>query len=137
MHSSNSQHHLFISSEDSSVYFPFNAPCDFQIELGEALHLNGRWTCALTQIAFKEEISEDIIILTDFIEGSHIKNTRLPVLRVIAQSSEKVYTFEEPYRFPISRDEVKRFRVFIRTRTMQEPSFIQKPVTCTLQLRRE
>ena len=137
MHSSNSQHHLFISSEDSSVYFPFNSPCDFQIELGEALHLNERWTCALTQIAFKEQITEDIIILSDFIEGSYIRNTRLPVLRAIPQSSDKVYTFQEPYRFQISRDEVKRFRVFIRTRSMQEPSFIQKPVTCTLQLIRE
>ena len=81
MHSSNGQHHLFISSEDSSVYFPYNAPCDFQIELGEALHLNCRWTCALTQITFKEEISEYINIQSDSIEGSHIRNIRLQAKR--------------------------------------------------------
>ena len=137
MHSSSGQHHLFVSSTDSSVYFPFNSPCDFQTELNEALHLNGRWTCALSEIAFKEEISEDIIILTDFIEGSYVRNTRLSILRVIPQTNQKVFTFSEPFRFVISRDEVKRFRIFIRTRDLQEPSFIQKPVTCTLQLTRD
>ena len=137
MHSSKGEHHLFVNSSDSSVYFPFNGSCDFQIELGEALHLTGRWTCALAQIAFKEEISEDIIILSDLIDGSFIRDTRLPVLRVIPQSTEKVFVFPEPFRFTISRDDIKRFRVFIRTGDLREPSFIQKPVTCTLHLRRE
>lgn len=137
MNQSKSEHYLFVSSLDSLAFFPFNASCDFQIELPESIHLTGTWTCALTQIGFKEEISEDLIILCDLFDSSIVRDTRLPVARIISQASDKVITFDNPYRLGVSRDEIRRFRVFIRTFDLQRPSFIQKPVTCTFHLRKE
>lgn len=137
MHSSKSTHHLFLASSDSSAFFPFNRTCDFQVELPEVLYLNGNWTCSLTQIGFKDEIAQDIIVMCDLCEGSFIRDTRLPVLRYIPQTSQKSFDFVEPHSFTVSRDEVKRLRVFIRTGELLEPSFIQNPVTCTLVLKRE
>lgn len=137
MNQSKSEYYFFVTSLDSLAYFPFNTSCDFQVELPESIHLTGTWTCALTQIGFKEEISEDLIVLCDLFDSSFVRNTRLPVARVISQLTNKVITFDEPYRLGVSRDEIRRFRVFIRTFDLEKPSFIQKPVTCTFHLRRE
>ena len=137
MNSSKREHHLFLTSSDSSVYFPFNSSCDFQIELPEIFLLHGNWTVALSQISFKDEIAEDITVYCDLAGSSFIQDTRLPVLRVIPKSTEKIFTFDNPLRIDLSRDEIKRLRVFIRTDDMRTPSFIQKAVKCTLHLRRE
>ena len=137
MKPSTREHHLFLTSTDSSAFFPSNTPYDFYIEFSEAINLNGHWTCALTQIAFKEELLSDIVIFCDICISSYICNTRLPVLRVIPQGDNKVFVFPEPFRLKISRDEIKRLRIYIRNGDLQKPSFIQKPVTCTLHLKRE
>ena len=137
MSSSKGEHYLFLTSTDSSAYFPFNSTCDFQVELPEALFLRGNWTCAALQVAFKDEIADDIIVFCDLCESSFIQDTRLPVLRVIPQSSQKNFEFKEPQRLNVSRDEVKRLRIFIRTLDLKEPSFVNRPVSCTLHLRRE
>ena len=138
MNSSTSEHYLFISSTDSSDYFPFNITCDFHIELPEIIFLTGTWSCSLLQIGFKDEIVDDIIVFCDLCNSSFVRDTRLPVLRFISQSSERSYEFSQPQRISISRDEIKRLRIFIRTASSNEiPSFINNPVTCTLHLRRE
>lgn len=130
------EHHLFLSSTDSLAFFPNNKAIDFHVEFSEALNLSGRWTCALTQIAFKDELVSDIVVLCDICESSYINNTRLPVLRVIPQSNSNVFIFTQPFRLNISRDEIKRLRLYIRTTTLEEPLFLSQPVTCSLHLRR-
>ena len=91
----------------------------------------------MRDIAFKEDLIEDIIIFCDLCDSSFIRDNRLPVLRVIPNSTNRVHVFDDPVRIPVSRDEIKRIRIFIRTIHMEIPSFIVQPVICTLQIRKE
>ena len=131
------QHILFLSSTDSLNYFPHNHACDFQVELSDSLHLRGNWTCALAQISFNEKIIEDLVILCDMCDESYIRDRRMPVLRVIPSQGPKQFIFESPFRLRVSRDELKRFRVYIRTLNFEIPSFVSGSVKCTLHLRCE
>ena len=128
---------MFLSSTDSSAIFPYNSGYEFQVELPSTLHLEGVWTCALREITFTDPLSDDVIVFCDLLQSSFIRNAQLPVLRILPVTGEKHYIFTDPIQMQLSRDEIKRIRIFIRTTEMSIPSFIQNPVRCTLQLKRK
>ena len=121
--------YIYLCSTDSAGTHPSNQPYDFTIDLPQTLRLEGKWECALMEIHFsKENLHEDLLIMTDIVENSYIKDIQLPVLRVVQRST----VVSNPYYFPVSRDTVSHLQIYIRTDSMKVPSFDDKPLTCTL-----
>ena len=137
MMQSTRQHHLFLSSEDSKNIFPGNHSTDFTVELPETLLLSGVWECALLEIFFTKKLDEGVVVLCDLCENSYISNTRLPVLRVLQGGLNKTNSaFVNINSISIPHNEVRRLRVYIRTYTGAQPSFVSGEVRCTLQIKR-
>lgn len=138
MESAKSQHVFFVKSTDSLGIFPNNTASDFTIELPELLYLKGKWECSLYEISFTENLVKDIIVCSDIVENSIIANSKHQVLRVIAQPSTAIrhVSFSQLLWLPVSRDQIKRFRIFIKDNTTLESTFISGTVKCTVVVRK-
>ena len=131
------KHVLYLSSEDSLDIYPTNKPFDFTAELPENIRLPGKWQVALHSVMFKERIVDWMAICSDLCESSVIGDTKQQVLRRIGPNSARIQEFSNLIWLDVSRDDLKRVRVFLRLRNMAEPTFMTKPVTCTLELKRQ
>ena len=49
------QHHLFLSWDDSIEIYPDNKAGDFTIELPQILSLEGKWVCALKDVKYSSQ----------------------------------------------------------------------------------
>jgi len=125
---------MFLSSLDSSDYFPNNASTDFTIELPHNIFLPGKWQCALLDINFSDVIVKDLVILSDLCAASYIAEMHHSVLRTIPATSTTAMYFNLPIWFDVTRNELKRLRIYIQTRDFTTPSFLLGPVQCTLEL---
>ena len=95
------------------------------------------WECELVKVFFTRRITEDIAIFCDLCEYSHIKDTKLPVLRVIQNGTFKNNSsFLQPISIPVTRFIVQRVSVYIKSLSGETPTFIEDPVRCTLRLKR-
>ena len=129
-------HYLFLSSNDSNLYFPNNEPTNFTIELNENIYLPGLWKISLAEIFFKDEITEQLLICCDLCGDSIVRDQKHAVLRLIPEQSPKNLCFKEPIELDISRDFIKRIRVYIRTMSFEKPTFLTNTLTCTIKLKR-
>lgn len=132
-----SKHYLFLSSANSSDYFPFNTHSDFTVRLTERLHFPGNWECTLIDIFFPRKLQTDVVIYCDLCEQSFINNTKLPVLRTVQNGYFRQFdSFQQLVNIPIARSETQQIRIYITTITGEDPSFIDQSVHCTLLLKR-
>lgn len=127
---SNKTHYLYINFNDSSNIFSENTPWDFRIMLDNNLNLNGNWLCALLNISSDTKIREPLLFFCDFCENNIVCNKLLPVLRKtnIPESYTKLYNCF------ITRDQLKTFRIYIRTTDLKIPSYTCSKLHCTLRL---
>ena len=136
MAQSKGQHVFFLNSTDSLNIWSDNRPFSFTCELPEKVRLKGRWICALYSVSFQERVSVPLVVTSDVCESSVIQNERHAVLQVIPQNSGRHISFNNLLWFDVSLDEIERIKLFIRTSNLDEASFLTKPVTCALVLRR-
>ncbi len=134
-------HYLFLSSDDSLNYFHDNVAEDFTIQLPETLNLEGEWWCSLEEIRiqgrFKARVPKVVFVCCDLIQDSYVGDTKLPLLRKIFLSprSRKIdLRFENTFSFRVSRRQVHRVRVYLRTEGRVYPSLVQGTLNCTLRL---
>ena len=139
------EHYLFLSSEDSLDYFPENRAGRFSIKLPGTLKLEGRWKCALTELVyvpqFIGEKPQEIYVCCDLVQESYGSDSMLPMLRKVsvptAIGSKTALTFPQNYYFSVSRTEIQYINVFAKDQKLNDPSFVQEPLSCTLHLVRE
>ena len=131
------KYYLFLSSQDSELYYPENTSTDFTVELTETLYLPGEWECSLLEIFFTKRITEDIVVYCNICTESAINNSKLPVLRYLQNGTYRNNnSFLHPISVPINQTHIQRLRVYIRTVSGKIPSFIDDPVRCTVVLKR-
>lgn len=136
---------LMINSKDCANFYKHNAPYDFTIELPRELELGEKWECALTEINFNNtfEISQkvqEIYVFCDVCEDSFIRNHQLPILRRISLGGDKksyTFNFIFPYYINVSRNRIKRIRIYLTDDSMRKLSFLQGMCSCTLHLRKK
>ena len=136
MANSKDQHVLFLMSTDSQNIWTGNKPYDFTCELPEKLRLKGRWACALYSMVFQERVSASLTILCDICESSVIKSEKHSILQVVPNNIGRQIYFYNLLWFDVTFDKVERVRLFIKTSNLQDASFLTKPVSCTLVLKR-
>ena len=131
---SNARHYLYLNYNDSINIYNTNTPYDFIVELPNIIYLPGRkWICALVDIHSDQIDLEKYYIFIDFCESSYIRNTFLPVVRYTNLTN----TFSRLTYVNITRDHIAKFRVYIRDRNLQIPSFHCESLSCTVVLRKQ
>lgn len=136
MAQSKTQHVFFLKSTDSLNIWSDNKPYSFTCELPEKVRLKGRWMCALYSISFQERVSTPVIISSDVCESSVIQNEKHAVLQITPQNSGRHVYFINLLWFEVLHDEIERIKMFIRSSDLGEASFLARPVSCTLVLKR-
>ena len=117
--------HLFISSEDSKMFYPDNNSYDFTIELVKTMR--GRFRIALCEIDYTPS-GEDLYIFCDACSQTQVMDRLLPLLRIVDTPGE----FSTLYFRTVTRPLVQRLRVYIRNRDMEIPTADIGRVRCTL-----
>ena len=119
--------YLFVCSEDSVDLNPANATYDFTISLPQ--ELNGKFKIALGEITYTSHF-EDLYVFCDLCEHSYIKDTSLPILRIVPKMGE----FQNLYFHSVTRSNIQRIRIFITNSRLETPSQDVGPIRCTLLL---
>lgn len=135
---------LFISSNDCSDLYPNNSPTDFIIELPNVLELHEPCVIVLNELEisgdFQKNGIKELYILCDICESSFVNNGMHPVLRRITTSKIKgtvlIKEYERPIEVVIKEKRISRLRIYLTDGDMKTPSFISKPLKCTLTIKR-
>lgn len=98
---------LYLSNVDSIENNPINSPSSFICELPYALEFSSNHVCALLEIRYSNENTEDLIVETDIIDYSYVNGRFSPVLRITTNSS----VFNVPYFFKLKQHRVTRIKV--------------------------
>ena len=131
------QFYVYISSADSTDYFPDNEPSKFTVKLPETLRLRGKWQLALCEIQYpsiqkKKKKPEQLLILCDLCQDSIVGEKRLPVLRRMRYEEPGNTSFGIFYYVSLKTQEADRITVYIKTEKGEEPSFESGKLLCTL-----
>ena len=131
------EHFLFLKSDDCDQTYPGNTPFHFSIQFRETIKLQGgNWYCSLRAIKTYVGTISDIYIYCDFVEESHVRGTKLPILCRIAPvtAGRVVERFDSSVNFKVTRDMLNTITVYIKTDDMIAPTFPDEPSTCMLHL---
>ena len=132
--------YIILRSDDNKEMFPENRPYDFVTQLPFQLILDGTWEIGLTEITLSnEDVSRDLYVCSNLVDESIVGQYQMKILRrVVFSISNQMENqiFNLPYFLPIRVRNTKTVHVFIKDRQDELASFLTKPVTVVLQLRR-
>ena len=119
--------YLFLSSTDSLDLSPNNSTYDFTVTLPQTIM--GEFKIALVEMHYTSHF-EDLYVYCDIAEQSYVKDSSLPILRIVSQMGE----FGNLYFFPVTRRAIQRIRVYITNKDFETPLQDAGPIRCTLVL---
>jgi hypothetical protein len=125
--------YLFLSSSDSLDNHKNNTWYDFTIEFSNMLDFQGGWECALAEIFFDADVTENLFLYCDICEYSYVGSKLLPVLRLVNHNSIEFYNL---IYMKVNNKEINRLRLYIRDKKNNIPSLDVKEVNCTLVFRK-
>jgi hypothetical protein len=128
------QFYLFLSSGDSKNLHPANNASDFTVQLPRIISLEGQWECGLTEIDVNGGLPEPLYLCTDACIESYVKNTSLPLLRVVVAEDYTVY--QVPYYMRVSGDNLHSIRIYLKNQDLQEIKSSPGEIWCVLHFRR-
>ena len=126
------QFYLFLSSRDSKNLHPTNRASDFTVQLPRIISLEGQWECGLTEVDVNGALKEPLYLCTNVCGESYVRDTSLPLLRVIAQK-KKVY--ENPFYMRLTGNSLHHIRIYLKKGDLTEAS-VSGGTKCTLHFRR-
>lgn len=132
---------LFVSSDDSNTIFPGNDATKFTVQLPRLIDLKGTWVCGLTEISLKNNFittPRQVIVSSDLIEESFIRDTQWPVLRrVVLKPNEDIdFIFSDPYYHKIVQKQAHRIHIYLRDQNLQKVQLSSGELSCVLHLKR-
>jgi hypothetical protein len=134
-----------VSSVDSSEYFK-NSAYDFTVYLPETLKFKSRqhWEIGLAEIQYTilGDINANMIeIYTDICGSSIIHAKKKQILRniTVLNPGIRAVTLHKNFNpiiyIPLSKNEIRQIRVFIKTSSGKPATFIGGITKCTLHMR--
>lgn len=134
-------HVVYANSASSSNYHPENRIDDFTLSLAQPLQLDpvGEWFCCLRQCAFGFSFPGPLYVCCDVCEESTAGSKRLPVLRVVHQRKEVIYS--NCLYVPLKVRDISQLRIYLlRTVDYAPPGYDSTktvgPSHLTLEFRR-
>ena len=120
-------HYLFVSPNDSINLFPENTAQEFTVEFPSFI----MDVSTITLMEFHcSNLHEPLLVFCDTVKSSHIKNSLLPVLRVV----ESVGEFGNQYAMESTRSDVIRLKFKITTLNLDFPSYGLEAVRLVLKI---
>ena len=135
--------YLYLNSQDSLSIRKNNSPSEFWIQLSKSYHLDGQWTCALTEITldcdFKQR-SKRLYLCCDLVEESYARNTLIPVLRniEIGTKYKKVLSTEfiRPIYVPVTVTQLTSLRLYFKDENLNPVDFETNDLHCVLHFKK-
>lgn len=134
---------LFLDGKDSSSVHPSNTPDDLIVTLPKQYTLDGSWKCALLEMnsrLSKVNAVSRVYVCCDIVEDSYAINNMLPILRaceVTLEVNDIKESYNPPFYFDISEQEVRSIRVFIRNDQLRPVPTSIESFACVLCLRKK
>ena len=133
--------YLYLSSQDSTTYFPSNTTGHFVVKLPEVYKLPGHWEVALTEIHFPvvtDKTPGPFSVHSDICEETVTGGIKAPVLRKIFDTTTTSIeaTFTQNYYIPVRSQELGSIRIFIKSDKGNTVSFKEGVLHCTLHIRK-
>ena len=130
------RNHYYLYLTHKEGIHPNDNANDFTIELPFELQLKGNWYCGLTEVEFKtKEANKRIYLCTDICQDSVVKKRQMPVLPSISLKKKQVNEIYNPARYvQISRDSLRKLRIYLRDEDLKPTSFEGATLMCTLHL---
>ena len=108
--------YIYVNNKDKTTYG--NSVTDFVIQLPHPTILSREWSCAVLQVILKEEIGEELYILSDIVQDSVVFGKLVSVLRSFSESEQ----FIKPYYIPLKTSDITQFKIMIRTKDGKIPT---------------
>ncbi len=125
--------HIYACSGDSLQLFPNNTSSDFTIQLSEAVHLEGDWSCGLVEFQLFGQPRDPLYVCCDLVEENFTGEFKLPVLRRVRL---KTTQFAQVTYLPIKIRDFNTVRIYLKTSNNLNPSPKVEHTYCTLHFRR-
>ena len=131
--------YVYLSSGDSTEYFPANKAHQFITKLQESLRLEREcWEVALTEIYWPGDgLTEEKNINSDLVVETLCGGVKSPTLRKIVNAKGKGMEFTNPYYIPLRVNKIDSVEVVISTGNEKGPSFDSGDLHCTLHFRKK
>ena len=133
------QYYIYLSSTDDIKQYPLNNATDFNVRLGPEINIpdNESWSCAVTELIVI--IASDFALCSDIIEGVHLGNKQLPILRMfhpMSSGTKHLYTFVRPYYVKLRKDLLDSVNMYLTDSTGKKISLSSTTLQVTLHLRK-
>lgn len=129
---------ISLSSDDyTTSFYPSNTTAEFICDLTETYTLEGEYECAIVDFIYKKKtsVSKILYIFCDICIDSYIKETKLPLLRII-DTKRKESLF--PIYVNVKSHQFNKIRVYITDQNLQANSVSNLSFfMCTLHLRKK
>ena len=130
---------LYLSSQDSSTYYPNNNSADFRSYLSEPLQLTGQYVVSLIELYMPGlEVNEFpvLFVYCSLCEELLVGGVKKPVLRMCdILDDNEIQRFPQLVHIPIREQTVNEIRVYINWPDGSTPSFKDNAATyCTLEI---
>ena len=112
-------YYLFISSEDSKGFYPFNTSDFFTVNCSKEYVLSGTWKCALTEVCVTtvfetEKEPKYLCICLDICDSSYIAGQYRQILRKVPVTKLQVCKeFSQIFHIPLVKKLFSEIRVSV------------------------
>lgn len=138
----NTDHILFLRSDQSNSFYPENTPYHFKVHLRDPLYLDGKWEVALLDFFTKESTTKknrhELYLFCDVCTGVTVfwHNQYSLLRRIFPNNSNNWnYVFAQPIFVRVKKTEIRDIEFHIYDETGKEASFLSDHFSCTLQVR--
>jgi len=129
--------YIYTSSRYCKDLFPQNFAGEINLQLGQPIHLEGKWSCGLVEFVLNNAPQEPVYVCCDLVHESTTGDFAIPILR---QVSHKTSEFERVLYVPLKERDFQTVRVYVRTRENrplpQAPNINQGNSSATLHFKR-
>lgn len=136
--------YLYLSSRDSLDIRKNNNPTDLYIQFPKSYTLEGRWSCALTEVTLTCDFtprSKRLYICCDIVEESYVRDTLFPVLRNIEIQTRykklKTEEFVNPVYVPVKVKNLSTIRLYLLDEHLNPVQFQSSDLHCVLHLKKK
>ena len=134
------EQYVYISSEDSSVYFTNNNAHTFKIHLKSPLVLDSSWRVAIVEFYAKsgktklKTSEQDVYVYSDICSGSIVKGEEQPLLRRFVKNDRNAwnYVIDTPFYLPLKKHLISELQVCIKDSAGDFAAYLENPVKLTL-----
>ena len=136
--------YLYLTSKDCQNIRKNNNPSDFYIQFPKSYTLEGRWTCALTEISLTCDFtpqSKRLYLCCDLVEQTYVRNTQISILRNIEVGTRykklQAVEYTHPIYVPVAANHFNTLNLYLRDEDLYPVEFKSNDLHCVLHFKKD